>query len=60
MLNRQSIQYVNKCIHLGNELCSANKHVLIDNAVNDLNFRLKNLLADFAQVHYQLYLKLIV
>ena len=49
MLNGQSIQYVKKCIHLGNEqLCPTNKHVLIDNAVNDLNCRLNNLLADFA------------
>ena len=48
MLNGQSIQYVKKCIHLGNELCPTNKHVLIDNAVNDLNCRLNNLLADFS------------
>ena len=48
MLNGQSIQYVKKCIHLGNELCPTNKHVLIDNAVNDLNCRVNNLLADFA------------
>ena len=48
MLNGQSIQYVKKCIHLGNELCPTNKHVLIDNVVNDFNCRLNNLLADFA------------
>ena len=54
MLNDQSIQYVKKCIHLRNELCPTNKHVLIDNAVNDLNCTcifqciLNNLLADFA------------
>ena len=50
MFNGQSIQYVKKCMHLGNELCPINKHdiVLIDNAVNDLNSRLNNLLADFA------------
>ena len=46
MLNGQSIQYVKKYIHLGNKLCPTNKHVLIDNAVNDLNCRLNNLLAD--------------
>ena len=43
MLNGQTLQYVKKCIHLGNELCPTNKHVLIDNAVNDLNCRLNNL-----------------
>ena len=48
MLNSQSIQYVKKCIHLGNELCPMNKHVLIDNTVNDLNCRFNNVLADFA------------
>ena len=48
MLNGQSIQYVKKCIQLGNELCPMNKHVLIDNANNDLNGRLNNLLSDFA------------
>ena len=50
MLNGESIQYmyVKKCNHLGNELCPTNKHVLNDNAFNDLNCRLNNLLADFA------------
>ena len=48
MLNGQAIQFVKKCIHLGNELCPMSKHMLIDNAVNDLNCRLNNLLADFA------------
>ena len=48
MLNGQSIQYVKKCIHLGNELCPMNKHVLIDDAVRDLNCRLNNIVADFA------------
>ena len=48
MLNGQSVHYVKKCIHLGNKLCPTNKHVLIDNAVNDLNCRLNNLLTDFA------------
>ena len=48
MLNCQSIQYVKTCMHLGNELCPMNKHGLIDNAVNDPNCRLNNLLADFA------------
>ena len=28
MLKGKSIQYVKKCIHLGNELCPMNKHVL--------------------------------
>ena len=31
-----------------NELCSTNKNVLPLNAVNDLNCRLNNLLADFS------------
>ena len=35
-------------MHLGNDLSPMNKHVLIDNAVNDLNCMLNNLLADFA------------
>ena len=48
MQNGQSIQYVNKCSHLGNELCPTNKNVLPLNAVNDLNCRLNNLLADFS------------
>ena len=50
MLNGQSIQYIKKCIHLGNELRPTNKHVLIDNAVNDLNCRFNYLLACLA--HY--------
>ena len=49
MLNGQSIQYVKIYIHLGNELCPLKNHVLIDNAVKDLNCRPNNLLADFAQ-----------
>ena len=32
MLNGQSIQHVKKCIHLGNELCPTNKHVVINNS----------------------------
>ena len=48
MQNGQSIQYVNKCSYLGNELCPTNKNVLPLNAVNDLNCRLNNLLADFS------------
>ena len=46
--NGQSIQYVNKSRHLGNELCPINKKVLPLNAVDDLNCRLNNLLADFS------------
>ena len=48
MQNGQSIQYVNKGSHLGNELCPTNKNVLPLNAVNDLNCRLNNFLADFS------------
>ena len=48
MQNGQCIQYVDKCSHLGNELCHTNKTVLPLDAVNDLNCRLNNLLADFS------------
>ena len=49
MQNGQGIQYVvDKCSHLGNELCPTNKNVLPLNPVNDLNCRLNNLLADFS------------
>ena len=48
MQNRQSIQYVDKCSHIGNELCYTNKNVLPLHAVNDLNCRLINLLANFS------------
>ena len=48
MQNGQSIQYVNKCSHLGNELCPTNKNVLPLNAANDLNCRLNNFLAGFS------------
>ena len=48
MQNGQSIQYLDKCSHLGNELCPTNKNVLTLNAVNDLSCRLNNLLADFS------------
>ena len=34
--------------HLGNILCTSDKHVMIDSAVKDLNCRLNNLLADFS------------
>ena len=48
MVNLFNMLRVKKCIQLENELCPTNKHVLIDNAVNDLNCRLNILLADFA------------
>ena len=48
MQNGQSIQDVDKCSHLDNELCPTNKNVLPLNAVNDLHCRLNNLLADFS------------
>ena len=48
MQNGQSIQYVTKCSHLGNEVCLTNKNVLPLNAVNDLNCRLNNSLTDFS------------
>ena len=56
MQNGRSIQYVNKCSHLGNELCPTNKNVLPLNALNDLNCRLNNLLADFSHFASRLYL----
>ena len=42
------IQYLDTCTHLGNILCTSDKHVMIDSAVKDLNCRLNNLLADFS------------
>ena len=48
MQNSQPIPHVDSCMHLGNELCSNNRNVLIGNAVSDLNCRLNNLLADFS------------
>ena len=34
--------------HIGNILCTSDKHVMKDSAVKDLNCRLNNLLADFS------------
>ena len=42
------IPYLDTCTHLGNILCTSDKHVMIDSAVKDLNCRLNNLLADFS------------
>ena len=41
------IPYLDTCTHLGNVLCTCDKHVMIDSAVKDLNCRLNNLLPDF-------------
>ena len=41
------IPYLDTCTHLGNILCTSDKHVTIDSAVKDLNCRLNNLLANF-------------
>ena len=41
------IPYLDTCNHLGNILCTSDKHVMIDNAVKDLNCGLNNLLAEF-------------
>ena len=42
------IPYLDTCTHLGNILCTSDKHVMVDSAVKDLNCRLNNLLADFS------------
>ena len=41
------IPYLDTCTHLGNILCTSDKHVMIDSAVKDLSCKLNNLLADF-------------
>ena len=41
------IPYLDTCTHLGNILCTSDKHVMIDSAVIDLSCKLNNLLADF-------------
>ena len=48
MKNGQSIPFVESCMHLGNELYAGCKHVLIKNAIKDLNSRLNCLMADFS------------
>ena len=48
MRDRSVIPYLDTCTHLGNILCTSDKHVMIDSAVKDLNCRLNNLLADFS------------
>ena len=42
------IPYLDTCTHLGNILCTNDKHVMIDSAVRDLNCRLNNLFPDFS------------
>ena len=42
------IPYLDTCTHLGNILCTSDKHVMIDSTVKDLNCRINNLLADFS------------
>ena len=46
--NGQKIQFVKSCTHLGNKLCPSLYIILVDNAVNDLNCKLNNPLADFS------------
>ena len=48
MENGQVIQYVDSCIHLGNEISINRMNVFINNATNDLHCRLNSLLADFS------------
>ena len=36
------IPYLDTCTHLGNILCTSDKHVMIDSAVKNLNSRLNN------------------
>ncbi len=45
--NGQMIPYVDKCMHLGNEI-GQSKKLMVDNAVKNLNVGLNNLLADFS------------
>ena len=45
------IPYLDTCTHLGNILCTSDKHVMIDSAVKNLNCRLNNLLADVFYCH---------
>ena len=46
--NGQKIQFVKSCTHLVIQLCEYLYNILVDNAVNDLNCKLNNLLADFS------------
>ena len=48
MRNGQKIPYVESCKHLGNEISTVNKKLLIQNAKCDLNCRMNSLLADFS------------
>ena len=48
MRNGQKIPYVESCKHLGNEISTVNKKLLIENAKCDLNCRMNSLLADFS------------
>ena len=48
MKNGQAIPFIESCMHLCNELSTGRKHILIGNAVEDLNCRLNCLLADFS------------
>ena len=47
MRNGQKIPYVESCIHLGNEISTVNKKLLIQNAKCDFNYIMNSLLADF-------------
>ena len=46
MRNGKKIPYVESCKHLGNEISTVNKKLLIQNAKCDLNCRMNSLLAD--------------
>ena len=49
MRNGQNIPYVESCKHLGNEISTVNKKLLlIQNTKCDLNCRMNSLLADFS------------
>ena len=45
--NGQKMQVVKSCTHIGNKLCP-HYNILVDKAVNDLNYKLNNPLADFS------------
>ena len=48
MRDGSAIPYFGICTHLGNILCTTDKHFMIDSAVKQMNCKLNNLFADFS------------
>ena len=48
IMNGQVILYTDTCRYLDNTICSHDENVIIDNAINDMNMRLNNLLSAFS------------